>query len=239
MSIRPWITAAIVCGMLAAAAPARAQQAAPVQLIPDEKTPPIKHHATFTLSGGFDLDVIGSIVTGALGQKDDAQLAIRQTLPWPDLFVTLPKRAEFSAAFGVFEKDEAVVRLSKASYAADPLTDAGNFAGRAGDGVLTLQLSEYREQSWEIGFRHYLMNKSKAKQYANLMYGRRDIDAMSMRLSAPSPIGPIGTFRLYEKSSVPTFSLEVGMTWEFGHVGVFGQVGGRWVSRMKRDDTDL
>ena len=200
---------------------------------------PIRHHISFMLSGGFDLDVFGNVIEGALGQRGGAQVAVRQSVAWPDIYVAVPKRADFSVGFGVFKKDEVVARVSRAIYTSEPLTDAGNYAGGGLVGDLTIDVSQYRERAWEIGMRHYLVLTPKVKQYANFMWGVRTIEPISANLVVSEPTGSIGTFRLYDQSKVKTISLEIGLTFEFGRVGLFAQVGGRYVYRLKRNDDEL
>lgn len=241
MSARRAVFLAVFIAVAPGARDARAQQPPPGALRLAASEPPVtvKYHASFLLSGGFDLDVIGNIVEGALGERDGDQVALRQSLPWPDVYVSVPKRADLALGFGVFQKDEVVLRLSRATYTSDPVTDAGNFVGRTGDGTLTLKVSQYRERAWEVGWRHYLVLTRRFKQYANIMYGRRTVEPISADFVVSGPTGSVGTFRLYDRATIPTFSLEIGLSWEKGHLGVFGQIGGRWQQKLKRNDDDL
>lgn len=232
---------AAAAGLLSASE-ARAQQApAPgaFQLIPAEPLQSVRYHASFMLSGGFDLDVFGNVLEGALGARDRAQLAVRQSVPWPDVYVAVPKRAELTVGFGVFRKDEVVLRLSHTTYTSEPLQDAGNYVEPGAAGDLTVGVSRYRERSWEIGWRHYLVLTRRVKQYANMIYGIRTVDPISADFLVSEPVGRIGTFRLYDRSEVPTISLELGLTFEAAHVGVFAQVGGRWQGKLRRNDDEL
>jgi hypothetical protein len=221
-------------------APAFAQPApqAPVRLTVADPFQGIKKQVSLSLSGGFDLDVIGSYANGVLGRQGDAQVAIRQAVPWPDAYVAVPKRLEFVIGYGFAQKDEVVLRLSRAVYPASRTADVGNYVDDAGEQVLTLDVSPYKEQSWEIGLRHYMTMTRRAKQYVNIMYGNRMIDplAATFRLGTDNSLG---TFRFYDKSTVKTFGLEMGLTIERGRAGAFAQVGARFVRRLKRNDEDL
>lgn len=227
----------VLCTVPTTSAWAQAAQQ-PVRLVAGAPFLGIKHKLSVTFSGGFDLDVIGNIINGVLGRQGDDQLAIRSVVAWPDIYVSVPKRPELTLGFGFAQKDEVVLRLSRANYSADPF-DAGNFVDDLGDHALTLEVSPYKEQSWEIGLRHYMVMTPRAKQYINLMYGNRIIEPIQAVFRVADRTEPLGTFRLYDRSTVKTFGLEMGLTIERGHVGVFTQVGARFVRRMKRNDEDL
>src|SRR5581483_8978990 len=109
----------------------------------------IKHQFSFAISGGFDLDVLGDLVNGSLGQQGDTQVAIRQAQAWPDIYVAVPKRAELTIGYAVFERDEVIARVGRATYTSDPLTTAGNYATPLATGDVTLAMTQYRERAWE------------------------------------------------------------------------------------------
>ena len=217
-------------------------QDAPVPLVvapTADATTGIKHHVSFGLSGGFDLDVFGDILMGGLGERNGQQLAVRQARPWPDIYVAVPKSAQVSVGFGVFRRDEVIARLSRATYTSEPVTDAGNFAGQTGSEALIASLSSYREQSWELGWRRYLAMTKRYKQYAQFLYGIRTVEPISATFSVDGPEGTLGTLRLYDRSKLKAMALEVGLTLEFGHVGVFTEVGAHWQGKLKGNDDDL
>jgi hypothetical protein len=219
------------------AAPVYAQAPKPLVLTAANPFKGVKHQISLSLSGGFDLDVIGDVVNGGIGsQGDDAQLAIRAPQPWPEVYTSVPKRPELTIGYGFGQKHEVIVRLSRAHYTGEPF-DAGNFVDRTGDRPLAVAVSPYDEKSWEIGLRKYLKMTRRVKQYFNVVYGNRMIEPMQAALlvDGEEPLN----FRLYDRSKVKTFGLEVGLTIERGHAGVFVQVGARFVRRMKRNDEDL
>jgi hypothetical protein len=199
----------------------------------------IKKQLSFAFSGGYDLDVIGSYANGVLGRRDTTQVAIRQALPWPDAYEAIPKRTEFALGFGFAQKDEVVLRLSRAHYPASRAEDVGNYVDDVGEQVLSLDVSPYKELSWEIGLRHFMKMKRRSKLYVNLMYGNRIIEPLSAAFQLGNAGESIGTFRFYDKSTVKTFGLEMGLTIERGRAGVFTQVGARFVRRLKRNDEDV
>jgi hypothetical protein len=237
----------IVFAGLGLAAPARAQApaggqlppAAPIELKAQDAVPGLKYHASFQISTGFDLDVLGNIINGALGTIGTSQIAIRQARPYPDIYVTVPKRSQVTAGFGVFQHDEIIGRISRATYTADPLTDAGNFAGAAGNETVAVAFSPYREKTWEVGWRRYFVMTRRAKQYANFLYGVRTVDPISGVFSVSGPEGTLGTARMYDRSKLKSFSLEVGLTYEMAHAGLYVEFGGRWQQKLKRIDDDL
>jgi hypothetical protein len=240
--VRRALLALLPCACVAV--PASAQQPTPpgggLMLTTQDTFKGIKNHVSFMLSGGFDLDVFGDVISGALGQRaDGAELAIRATRPYPDVYVALPRRAQIALGFGLTQHNEIVARLSKATYTSEPLTDAGNFVGPEGEGGVTMDVSQCRERSWEVGWRHYMMMTKRVKQYANILGGVRTIQPISAAIST-EPTGPIGDFRLYDLSKVKTLAVEVGLTVELkGHAGVFAEVGAHAQQKLKRDDEDL
>jgi hypothetical protein len=176
---------------------------------------------------------------GVLGTQNGTQIAIRQARPWPDIYVTIPKRVEATIGFAVFQKDEVLARIGRATYTSDPMTDAGNYATVQATGDVTLTMSQYRERAMELGWRHYLVMTRGVKQYANFTYGIRTVDPMSATLVANDGSQNFGTFRLYDRSRLRTMSLEIGLTYDIGHAGLFAEVGGRWQQRLARQDDDL
>ena len=237
-TLRRVLSAFVVCAAMAA--PARAQLIAPATpLMPQETLKGIEHHISFMISGGFDLDVLGYIVLGAVGAHDGTPLALREAHNWPDIYVAVPKRTQIALGYGVFQHDEIVGRLSRATYLSQPLTDAGNLASPNGSMVLGLDLSPYREKAWEVGWRHYMAMTRRYKQYANILYGVRTIDPIAVTFSTPGVTDPLGTLRLYDRSQVKSFGLEIGFCLEFGHAGVFAETGAHWQRRLKRVDDDL
>jgi hypothetical protein len=231
----------LLCALFALSSTPALAQAPPaggLRLTAEDPFKGVKNQVSFVLSGGFDMDVIGNVANGALGGRDTTQVAIKQTLPWTDVYTSVPRRAELVVGFGLRQKDEIVVRLSRATYADGLAVDAGNYVDDEGNVVLDLEVSPYKEQSWEIGLRHYMKMTPKVKQYVNLMYGNRIIQPMTM-VFRPVDREPGAPLRLYDKSTVKTFGLEMGLTRERGRAGVFLQIGARFVRRMKRNDEDL
>ncbi len=206
-------------------------------MLPKPNIKGVKYHVSLMVSGGFDMDLFGDFVEGQLGLHDGHQLAIREPRPWPDVYVKVPRRRQATVGFGVFKKDEIIARVSKADYTATPMTDAGSYAGDTANEPMTLAVSPYHERSLEFGWRHYLVMTPRVKQFANIVFGHRTIQPISGVLSIPE--GTLGTVRLYDRSRVKTFSLEIGLSVEAAHMGVFVNSGIRWSHRLSRNDTDL
>lgn len=220
-----------------AAKPGQAPGQAPLAL--EDRYLGLKHHASFAISGGFDLDFIGDIINGGLGSIDDRQIAVRQAQPWPEVYVALPKRAQASVGFALFQHDEIVARVSQAHYVSEPLGNAGNFAGTAGNETITVNFSDYRERAWEVGWRHYLIATRTFKQYGNILFGVRTVDPIRATIIASGPENTLGTVRMYGRSKCNTVTLEMGLSVERGHFGLYTEVGLHWQNKLTRDDTDL
>ncbi len=197
----------------------------------------VKHHFSFFLSGGWDLDVIGNLLKQTEGSFNGQQVIIEppQTA-YTDIYVATPKRGEAAVGFGISKRSEIVFRVSQARYQSSPA------AIGAPNDALTVSMTPYREQSLELGLRHYFATGRTFRRYANFMFGQRKIDALSGTFTGDPTFltdPNIGVLRLYGASTVPSISLEFGQTYETKHIGIFLEGGMRWQQRLNRIDDDL
>lgn len=211
----------------------------------------IKGRLSLMASGGVDLDVFGEVVTFGLSCNNDtsegATACIQQQriiqmdriLHYPDVYVSIPKRLNASVGFGIFQKDELIVQVSRSRSAAEPGIDTGNVISAEGNRPLFGTFTEYEDTSIEGGIRHYLKPAGHTKSYVNLTYGRRMVEAITADLAAAGNDGNLGTIRFYDKATLSTASVVFGITVERGLLGAYLEAGFRWTAKLVRQDDDL
>lgn len=250
---RARITRALLCAGLLCVSSVAAAQGPPPQdplaLPPTELG--IKYRLSLMVSGGFDLDVFGEVVTIGLSCNNDITegptaciqqqriVQVDQLLHYPDVYISTQRRGTATAGFGIFQKDELIVQVSRSSSAAELGIRLGNFISPEGTRVLRATFSTYKDQSIEGGLRHYLRAVGRSKSYVNLLYGRRKVEAITADLAATGSDGNLGTVRFYDKATLPTAAVVFGVTYEKGIVGLYVEAGFRWTGKLVKQDGDL
>lgn len=211
----------------------------------------IKYRLSLMASGGLDLDVFGEVVTFGLSCDNDITtgptacsqqqriVQVDQLLHYPDVYIKTQRRLNASAGFGIFQKDEIIVQVSRSSSAAEPDIQLGNYISGEGTRALRATFATYKDQSIEGGLRHYLKAVGRSKSYINLLYGRRRIEAITADLVATGNDGQLGTVRFYDKATVSTAAVVFGVTYEKGIFGGYVEAGFRWTAKLARQDGDL
>jgi len=211
----------------------------------------IKGRLSLMASGGLDLDVFGEVVTFGLSCDNDISegptaclqqqriIQVDRILHYPDVYVSVPKRLNASVGFGIFQKDELIIQVSRSRSAAEPGIDVGNFISPEGNRPLFGTFTTYEDTSIEGGLRHYFKATGRAKSYVNLTYGRRMVEAISADLAAAGSDGNLGTVRFYDKATLSTASAVFGITVERGLIGAYLEAGFRWTAKLVRQDDDL
>lgn len=247
------LTRAIVCiGVLTMASVAAAQGPPPkdpAALPPTELG--IKYRLSLMASGGLDLDVFGEVVTIGLSCDNEITtgptaciqqqriVQVDQLLHYPDVYIRTQRRLNASAGFGIFQKDEIIVQVSRSSSAAEPNIRLGNYISGEGTRPLRATFTTYKDQSIEGGLRHYLKAVGRSKSYINLLYGKRRIEAITADLVAAGNDGQLGTVRFYDKATVSTAAVVFGVTYEKGIFGGYVEAGFRWTAKLPQQDGDL
>jgi hypothetical protein len=193
----------------------------------------VRGKVTLFAGPGLDLDVLGNVTAGAIGQIRGTQTLIEDTA-YPDVYVKTQRRLSGGIAIGVFKKTEVVIRYQEAKNPASTVL-IGAFGSN--DNKFPVRVDDYHDRMVEFGMRRYFATPRRSRQYWSLLFGYKQVDAIGMDLQAPG-----GTVRanLYSKSRVPSIGLEFGVTLEFlGHAGLYLESGARWQKKLKRDDTDL
>jgi len=211
----------------------------------------IKGRLSIMASGGLDLDVFGEVVTFGLSCNNDLTtgptaciqqqriIQVERVSHYPDVYVSVPRRLNASIGFGIFQKDELIVQVSRSRSAADPGIRVGTLITAQGNRPLRGTFTTYEDRSIEGGLRHYLKPTGRAKSYVNITYGRRMVEAITADLVATGSDGNVGTVRFYDKATLSTASVVFGVTIERGLIGGYLEGGFRWTPKLVRQDDDL
>jgi hypothetical protein len=244
---------ALLCAGVVSLASVAAAQGPPPQdpasLPPTELG--IKYRLSLMASGGLDLDVFGEVVTFGLSCDNEITtgptacnqqtriVQVDQLLHYPDVYIKTQRRLNASAGFGIFQKDEIIVQVSRSSSAAEPDIRLGNYITGEGTRPLRATFTTYKDQSIEAGLRHYLRAVGRSKSYVNLLYGKRMVEAITADLTASGNDGNIGTVRFYDKATLNTAAIVFGVTYEKGIFGGYLEAGFRWTAKLAQQDDDL
>lgn len=215
--------------------------------------PGIKGRLSLTVSGGLDLDVFGELVVPGLScsleEDATAETACNQQLRivqisdprhYPDVYVSTPFRVQAAAGFGIFQRDELIVQVSRSRSSAEPGIRVGRLLSAEGDRDLRGTFTAYEDFSIEGGLRHYFRASGRSKKYVNLTFGRRTIEAIGADLAGAGADGDLGTVRFYDKATVPTGAVVFGVTFEpWKHLGIFLEAGFRFTGKLAQQDADL
>lgn len=191
----------------------------------------LRGHVIAWLGGALDLDVLGEVTSAAAGKIRGVPTVLQGTA-YPDVYVRTQRRVSAGAGIGIFKKTELFARYTAASNPASTV-EIGQYGSA---GTFPVRFDNYRDRLIEIGLRKYIATPRSSRQYWGISYGRKTVEALSVTLQAPG--GNIDV-PLYAKSVVPAIGMDLGVTWEFKHIGVFGETGFRFQKRLKGDDSGL
>lgn len=238
-----------ICLLVTGVAEAQGPPTGPVASLPKTELG-IKYRLSVMVSGGLDLDVFGEVVVPGLNCDPDLtegptacrnQTRIVQSsgvAHYPDVYVAVPKRFHASVGFGIFQKDELIVQVSKNRSLAEQDISLGQVVTSGGSQPLRATFTTYEDSSIEGGWRHYFRAVGRSKSYVNLTYGRRKVEAITADLVAGGNDN-LGTVRFYDAATLQTAAIVFGVTYERWHMGVFVEAGARWTPRLVRQDADL
>ena len=109
--------------------------------------------------------------------------------------------------------------------------------GEIGTSRLYGQYQDYQSFGLDVGFRRYVDFTSTVRGYGEGTIGMAFIDETDVELVAPAANLSGNATDFYDKTSAFTVGGNVGVLMQaHDHVGVFGQVGLRWVSGMSEVD---
>lgn len=247
------LVALAVLGLAFWAAPAAAQPVSQTEAALPPVELGIKYRLSLMVSGGLDLDVLGEVVTPGLScnateghQGPDACnqqsriFELNSTLRYPNVYATVPVRFHASAGFGIFQRQELIVQVSRNRSTAEPDIRIGRALSGEGDRDLRATFTNYEDFSIEGGIRHYFRAAGRSKKYVNLTFGRRTVEAISADIFAAGTDSDLGTVRFYDKATRKTAAVVFGITYEpRGPLGLFLEAGFRWTEKLARNDDDL
>ncbi len=247
------LAALVLAGVAIAAAPAAAQPVSNTEAALPPAELGIKYQLSLMVSAGLDLDVLGEVVTPGLScnatEGHEGPDACRQqsiiyevtgTQRYPNVYAAVPRRFHASAGFGIFQRQELIVQVSRNRSTAEPNIRIGRVLSGQGDRDMRATFSTYEDFSIEGGLRHYFRAAGKSKKYVNLTFGRRTTEAITAELVATGTDANLGTVRFYDKATRKTAAIVFGITYEpRGPLGLFLEAGFRWTDKLPRNDTDL
>jgi hypothetical protein len=234
-----WLGCGAGCSVLGAGAtPAAAQTETPQLVAREQPDLGIRGKISLTAAYGLDLDVFGEVLMPGLGETPARIIAVANAVPYPTVYVATPRRQLVTLGFGVFQRSELIARYSRTRYAAEPAS-IGEVVNISGRGPLVATFSTCSDTTIEGGLRHYFKATGPSRNYVNLLYGRRSIEAISARMTGNFVDSDLGAIRLYDAATIPTAAIVFGVTYERGRLGIFVEGGVRWTQKMSRQDDDL
>lgn len=220
MNVRHVIVASMIAVAVAvAAAPAHAQPAAPASS---------KWSAEVGL--GFDNSVSGNINSSAIGTIDNKTVVITKN-QYEKVYGT-GLHLKFGGGYMLDETTEARATFTFQSLDAD-LTEMGEI----GSSTLYGQYSDYQSFGLDVGLRRYHSMSPTVRAYGEATIGLGFVDKTDVTLVAPGANLTRDADDFYDQTVAFALGANVGLLVQTGkRIGVFGQLGVRWVSGMAEVD---
>ncbi len=220
MHWRPLVAAMIVAMPLAAGSAAHAQTAVPAELSP--------WSVDFAI--GWDNSISGNINSSGIGQLNNQAVVITKNSY--DAVYGTGLHLKFGGGYMIDEVTEIRVAFTFQSLDAD-LTPMGDI----GVSRLYGQYDDYQSLGLDAGFRRYMDLTEKFRLYGEGTLGLAIIDETDVVLVAPAANLSGNATDFYDKTAAFTLGGNAGVLIQTGErIGVFGQLGLRWVSGMSAVD---
>ena len=220
MQWRTFVVAMTVAMPMAAGSAAHAQTAAPANLSP--------WSVDFAI--GWDNSISGNINSSGIGQINNQAVVILKNSY--DAVYGTGLHFKFGGGYMVDEVSEIRVGFTFQSLDAD-LTPMGDI----GVSRLYGQYDDYQSLGLDAGFRRYVDLSGKIRAYGEGTIGVAIIDETDVILVAPAANLSQNATDFYDKTAAFTLGGNAGVLIQTGErIGVFGQVGLRWVSGMSAVD---
>ncbi len=179
---------------------------------------------------GWDNSISGNINSSAVGTINNQTVVILKNQYEAVYGTGLNMR--FGGGYRLNPATEARVTFTFQSLDAD-LTPMGDY----GASRLYGQYSDYQSLSLDFGLRRYGRVETDVRPYAEASIGLGFVDKVDVQLVAPQANLIVNDNDFYDQTSAFTFSINTGILWDLNErVGVFGQLGFRYVTGMSEVD---
>jgi hypothetical protein len=220
MQWRPFVAAMIVAMPIAAGSAAHAQPAAPADLSPWSVDAAI----------GWDNSISGNINSSGIGQINNQSTVITKNTY--DAVYGTGLHFKFGGGYMLDEETEIRVGFTFQSLDAD-LTPMGDI----GASRLYGQYADYQSLGLDAGLRRYMDLTSSIRAYGEGTIGLAIIDETDVILVAPAANLSGNATDFYDKTAAFALGGNAGVLVQTGErIGIFGQIGLRWVSGMSAVD---
>ncbi len=215
-----FVVAMIVATPMAAGSAAHAQTAVPADLSP----------WSVDVAIGWDNSISGNINSSGIGQINNQAVVITKNSY--DAVYGTGLHLKFGGGYMVDEVTEIRVAFTFQSLDAD-LTPMGDI----GVSRLYGQYADYQSLGLDAGFRRYMNLTEKFRAYGEGTIGLAIIDETDVILVAPGANLSGNATDFYDKTAAFTLGGNAGVLVQTGErIGIFGQLGLRWVSGMSAVD---
>ena len=179
---------------------------------------------------GWDNGITGNINSGGIG-KIDGQAVVILPNPYEKVYGT-GFQLRFGGGYLIDEATEVRAMFTYQSLDAN-LTTMGDI----GTSKLYAQYDPYRTFALDAGFRRYVDVADKVRVYAEATLGIGFISETDVTLVAPTVNLAQHATDFYDRTAAFSFGGNIGLLLQTSErVGVYGQIGMRWMSGMSAVD---
>jgi hypothetical protein len=216
-----------LAALLLSIAPSTYAQSAPASADPTA----VRYRWAVEFGIGWDNSISGNINSSGIGRINNQPVVILKN-SYEDVYGT-GLHMKFGGGYLIDEISEVRATFTFQSLDAD-LTPMGDI----GTSRLYGQYADYQSFGLDLGFRLYAKGpESTMRPYAEATAGMAFIDETDVVLVAPTAGLAGNATDFYDKTAAFTLGGNVGLLWQVAdQVGVFGQLGLRWVSGMSEVD---
>jgi opacity protein-like surface antigen len=190
----------------------------------------MKYRWSFDAGLGWDNGLSGKINSGAIGRLND-QVTVLLPNSYEQVYGT-GFHLRFGGGYMIDDVTEVRAFFTYQHLSADlvPIGDIGS-------GKLYAEYEPYDAFSLDVGFRRYF-GGAETRFYTEGTFGLGFIDRIEAQLSAPSSNLTARTIDLYDTTVAFALGGNVGILRQLNdRVGLYGQLGLRWMSGLSRLDT--
>jgi hypothetical protein len=185
---------------------------------------------------GWDNGISGNINSSGIGTLNNQTVVILKN-KYEDVYGT-GLNIRFGGGYLLEENSEVRVTFTLQSLDAD-LTRMGDY----GAWNLYGQYDDYQSFGVDVGYRQYMQLKPQIRGYGEATVGLAFIGETDVVLSAPAVNFTADASDFYDRTAAFTFGVNLGVLFDikqqagvFSNVGVFTQIGLRYVSGMSEVD---